>query len=149
MARTVKGIGAATAALAVVALAAWAAPVVQARGADGADHDADGGHGTGGRPAATCTVEHTVAPDEVIAPYPSQTVEVRVPRTAVISVDARGRVLAVWTNTGCPPADGDELWYQLPDGRLIRTADQRLVRRPWYGDFSESGVFQSQLSHDR
>ena len=73
----------------------------------------------------------------------TQTVVVRTPATAMIRVDARGGVLAAWTNTGCAPRVGDDLWVLRPDG-TITVAPPSIVDRPWRGDFSHAGVFVDQ-----
>lgn len=59
--------------------------------------------------------------------------------TALIGVDALGRVVDAWTNTGCAPRATDDLYVRSADG-TIRAADRRLADRDWAGDFREAGV---------
>lgn len=69
---------------------------------------------------------------------------VGVPRTAVVRVDRRGRAVAAWTNTGCPPRPGDEVWVERDDGSLILSTDGALSSRWWTGDFTVPGVWVRQ-----
>ena len=68
-----------------------------------------------------------------------QPLTVTVRPTALIGVDALGRVVDAWTNTGCAPRPTDDIYVRSPDG-TIRQGDRRLVGHDWAGDFRESGV---------
>jgi hypothetical protein len=72
-----------------------------------------------------------------------QHVAVRVPRTALLEVDAAGQVVAVATNTGCAPRSGDDVYVRTASGALV-AGDPALLARAWVGDFREAGVYQPQ-----
>ena len=80
------------------------------------------------------------------APVSGQlTIAVTVPAVALLRVDARGRIIAAATNTGCRPRQGDIAYVVQPDGSLV--ADHRV--RPdivdWTGDFRVPGRMQPQV----
>jgi len=108
-----------------------------ADGADGADDGCRVDDGDVARSDAAST--SAGAPSA----SPTQSVAVRTPATAMIRVDAGGVVLAAWTNTGCAPRAGDDLWVLHPDG-TIAAAPPSIVDRSWQGDFSHAGVFVDQ-----
>jgi hypothetical protein len=68
-----------------------------------------------------------------------QTFTVTVRPTAVIGVDARGRVLDAWTNTGCAPRPTDDLYVRGPDG-TIHPGGGDLLEHRWTGDFRHPGA---------
>ncbi len=152
--------GAATAG--VVTLTLFAVPAWSPLYADGehrastaehsADHDDDEGgdddaHDDGGGCVDDATAVRTdgiaAASSSASTASRTQAVMVRTPATAMIRVDAHGGVLAAWTNTGCAPRAGDDLWLLHPDGS-ITAASPSVVDRQWRGDFSQSGVFVDQ-----
>ncbi len=71
-------------------------------------------------------------------------VTVQIAPTALVQVDHRGRVVAAWTNTGCAPSLGDDVYIEGPDGRIRPARAAALVTHPWIGDFTQPGVFASQ-----
>lgn len=83
-------------------------------------------------------VHEPTGPDGV-----GQTITVTVPATATLHLDNRGRVVAAWTNTGCAPRPGDDLFLVHPDG-TIEPSPAPLPTRTWIGDFREAGVPQRQ-----
>ena len=85
------------------------------------------------------------SPAPVLPQHPaSMTVTVRVPRTAMIKIDASGQVVAAWTNTGCSPSRTDDLWVMRPDGSIGLAPSPALAEISWRGDFSAAGVFVAQ-----
>lgn len=74
---------------------------------------------------------------------PALAVSVRVPRTALVEIDAAGRVVAAATNTGCAPRLGDDVYLRTATGDLV-PGDPALLTRAWVGDFREAGVYQPQ-----
>lgn len=143
-------IGISSAALAAITTGAlttplWAAApvVVPSSSSDGEGEPiaSDDPRCTDGRgPATTATTE--VPPPGAV----TQTITVTVPRTAIVSLDADGSVVAAMTNTGCPPSEGDEFWVRRAGAAEIEPASWVTFRtHRWQGDFSQSGVVVSQL----
>lgn len=140
----------------VVTVTLFAVPAWSPLYADGqhrspAVHQADDDHDDDHDDDDECLDDDAAAGTSGTASTPSgapstsrtQVVAVRTPATAMIRVDAAGRVLAAWTNTGCAPKPGDDLWTLHPDG-TITPARASIVERRWRGDFSRAGVFVDQ-----
>lgn len=72
-----------------------------------------------------------------------QRVAVTVRPTALIGVDARGRVVDAWTNTGCAPRTTDDVYLRGADG-TIRAGGRDLADRAWTGDFRRPGIAVAQ-----
>lgn len=89
---------------------------------------------------AGCDVPPTAGP-------PDGNVRVVVPPTALVHVDAAGRVIAAMTNTGCAPRPTDDVWVVAPSGDT-RPADPALADRTWHGDFRIRGELVSQAVGD-
>lgn len=68
-----------------------------------------------------------------------QRVAVTVRPTALIGVDASGRVVDAWTNTGCAPRPTDDVYVRRADG-TIRPGGRDLADRAWTGDFRRPGI---------
>ncbi|CAB4588813.1 unannotated protein [freshwater metagenome] len=76
----------------------------------------------------------------------SQSVTVTVPRTAIVHLGADGRVVAVMTNTGCPPRPGDDIWVRRAGSNSLEPASWATFRsQRWTGDFSRPGVVVTQF----
>lgn len=65
-----------------------------------------------------------------------QRVTVSVPRTAIVVVDHRGRVVEAATNTGCRPRAGDDVYVQRPDGTMVPAVPGAFAGVAWTGDFT-------------
>jgi hypothetical protein len=89
----------------------------------------------------------TTAPAEMPPPGAvTQTITVTVPRTAIVSLDADGSVVAAMTNTGCPPREGDEFWVRHAGAAELEPASWWTFRtHRWQGDFSRPGLVVAQL----
>ena len=92
---------------------------------------------------------HGFAPDHrALLPATSgegQSLRVTVPATTIVRLDARGRVVAASTNTGCAPRRSDDLYVVLVNGTVRRAPVKWLIgRHHWVGDFTEPGVFAAQ-----
>lgn len=74
-------------------------------------------------------------------------VRVRIPSIVMVKVDDRGHVVAVATNSGRAPRQGDLVYLYGPDGSVRRTTAID-PRRHWRGDFTRPAVFQAQASDD-
>jgi len=66
----------------------------------------------------------------------AQHVTVSVPRTAVVTVDHAGRVVAAATNTGCRPGAGDDVFVRRPDGSIVPAPPGAFAGVAWTGDFT-------------
>ena len=86
-----------------------------------AAHCRGGGGGAGGE-----------LPDGTLA----QQVIVTVPRTAIVVVDHRGKVVEAATNTGCRPGAGDDIYVQRPDGTIVPAPPGAFAGVAWRGDFT-------------
>ena len=75
------------------------------------------------------------------------TVSVRIPSIVMVRVDARGRVLAIATNSGRALRHGDLVYLYGSDGS-VRPSTTFDLRQHWHGDFTRPAVFQVQ-SDDR
>lgn len=73
-----------------------------------------------------------------------QQLVVVVPPTVIVRVDATGRLVSVSTNTGCAPRAADVWWVMQPDGTAARTDATTFARQRWVGDFTQTGVAQTQ-----
>jgi hypothetical protein len=94
------------------------------------------------RPACSAP-PRTPAPPSASGQDAGAAVGVTVRPTALVHVDARGRVTAAWTNTGCAPRRTDDLFVHRVDGS-IRPGDRDLAARRWIGDFRNPGVLVAQ-----
>lgn len=72
------------------------------------------------------------------------TITVAVPPTAVLRVDATGRVLAAMTNTGCVPGVGDDVYLRWPDDTVTVCTTLDVSSARWVGDFTQPGEFVPQ-----
>lgn len=106
-------------------------------------HPAGAAEGRGTPPHAAAVVEaaHCRAsgvgaggelPDGTLA----QRVIVTVPRTAIVVVDHRGRVVEAATNTGCRPGAGDDILVRRPDGTMVPAVPGAFAGVAWSGDFT-------------
>jgi hypothetical protein len=68
-----------------------------------------------------------------------QTITVTVERTALVKVDAAGKVLAAETNTGCAPRPGDRVFVVQADGSLREAVGFDATATAWTGDFTRFG----------
>jgi hypothetical protein len=111
--------------------------------------DAHGGPSTGDRRASDDAI---AASTGRTSQPPAQSISVTVPATAMLRLDADGRIEAAWTNTGCPPSSDLDLWLMAADGS-ITAAPASWVDGvddvDWLGDFSEPGVFVDQRGAER
>ena len=73
-----------------------------------------------------------------------QQLVVVVPPTVIVRVDSNGQLVSVSTNTGCAPRPADEWWAMQPDGTAARTSAASFDRQQWVGDFTQTGVAQTQ-----
>ena len=73
-----------------------------------------------------------------------QQLVVVVPPTVIVRVDSNGQLVSVSTNTGCAPDPADEWWAMQPDGTAARTSAASFDRQQWVGDFTQTGVAQTQ-----
>ena len=89
--------------------------------------------------ASSCGVRGS-APNNVRA----STISVAVPAVALLRLDARGRVTAAATNTGCAPRQSDQVYVVQPDGSLVATTRVRVGAVHWTGDFTTPGRMQPQ-----
>ena len=70
-----------------------------------------------------------------------QSVVVVVPPTAIVHLDAGGRVVSAMTNTGCAPTARDDLYLRMPGSTdLERAMWDTVAQHTWQGDFSLPGV---------
>lgn len=74
----------------------------------------------------------------------AQRVTVGVAATAMLRIDAGGSVVAAWTNTGCAPRPGDDVYVMLDDGTIERGSAELIAGRTWHGDFGVAGRFVTQ-----
>lgn len=73
----------------------------------------------------------------------SQTVEVSVPRVAIIRIDTAGRIRWARTNTGCAPAPDDLVYLVNDDGSLRAAPGFDVTSIRWRGDFrTDERVYQ-------
>lgn len=104
-----------------------------------------GGHGPH---PATCVADSPAGPEQALASGDAvQTVALGVPRTALLDIDPRGKVVSAWTNTGCPPAAGDGLWQRRADGSLTAVAPTALRGITWHAVPGEPGTYTPKRSH--
>ena len=68
-----------------------------------------------------------------------QTITVTVERTALVKVDATGKVLAAETNTGCAPRPGDRVFVVQANGSLREALGFDSTATVWTGDFTHFG----------
>jgi len=73
-----------------------------------------------------------------------QQLVVVVPPTVIVRLDSDGQLVSVSTNTGCAPDPADEWWALQPDGTAARTNAASFDRQHWVGDFTQTGVAQTQ-----
>jgi len=75
-----------------------------------------------------------------------ETITLTIEPTALVKVDAGGRVLAAETNTGCAPRTGDHVYLVHTDGSLSEAPAFDPSTIAWVGDFTEFG-YQPQQSN--
>lgn len=68
-----------------------------------------------------------------------QTITVTILPTAILRVDAAGRVIAAETNTGCAPRTTDLLLVERADGTLAPAGGIDVAAVRWTGDFTAFG----------
>lgn len=73
-----------------------------------------------------------------------QTIAVTILPTAILRVDAAGRVVAAETNTGCAPRPTDQLFVEQADGTLAPAHGIDVAAVDWTGDFTVFGFVAQQ-----
>jgi hypothetical protein len=74
-------------------------------------------------------------------------VSVQIPSIVMVRVDRHARVLAVATNSGRAPRQGDLVYLYGPDGSVTQSFTFRITGHHWRGDFRQPGVFQPQAAN--
>ena len=108
----------------------------------GAGAHADDGGGGQLRELASCVQSAPIGASKArVDGQMQQEVKVVVPATALIRVDAAGRVTAALTNTGCAPRPGDDIYVVHAGGSIDPTPTGELPTQRWVGDFTVPGVY--------
>lgn len=87
--------------------------------------------------AARCRGDQRALMEPPAASTTVQAISVSVPRTAIVDVDHRGRVVAAATNTGCRPRAGDDVYVRRPDSTITPAPPGAFAGVAWRGDFTQ------------
>ncbi|MEI8083156.1 MAG: hypothetical protein WCI74_15065 [Actinomycetes bacterium] len=132
-------------AIPVAALAMHEGPTAATSQATVTVHSNDDSHG-GATEDRSCRAERSGPTTALATVSADQSIRVQVPDVAMLKVDAKGKVLAAATNTGCTPRNGDLVYLYAANGTVTQSTTFHLGDRRWTGDFRTPGVFQAQAT---